>query len=197
MTRPKIIEVKTGTELKKWYWLKAELVGFCKIMKVNYSGSKFEILDRLANTLDNIPEKTNSKLTKKRKQPSENWAKISLTIHTKITENYTNGRNSRTFFKTHCGSKFHFSIPFMAYMQSNIGKTLAYAIDFWQSLQKTKTVKSKIPEGNQYNQYLRDFFEDNPNLSIKEARHFWKLKRNLPLEKHRYEKSDLELRALL
>jgi Domain of unknown function (DUF6434) len=85
----------------------------------------------------------------------------------------------------------------MAWMKSNVGKTLADAIEEWKRLDeqsRQKDFKSEIPKGNQYNQYLRDFFADNSNKTIKEAKHFWKLKRALPLGLHKYERSDLELK---
>lgn len=159
-------------------------------------GSKFEILDRIANTLDKKIEKNPSQAKSNKPESKFVWSKSKLTLETKITDSYTNRPNSRTFFKEHCGKKFHFSIPFMYFMKHNIGKTLNDAVIEWKKLNeltKDKKHKSKIPEGNQYNQYIRDFYEDNPNLSLIEARHFWKLKKELPLGKHIYEKSDLQL----
>jgi SAP domain-containing new25 len=50
--RPNIDDISSGEELKKWYWLKAELAAFCKKTGINYSGSKFDILDRIALSLD-------------------------------------------------------------------------------------------------------------------------------------------------
>ncbi|MBX9781590.1 MAG: SAP domain-containing protein [Chitinophagaceae bacterium] len=47
MTRPNIQDIKTGEELKRWYWLKEELVNFCKQKRLSYFGSKFDILERL------------------------------------------------------------------------------------------------------------------------------------------------------
>ena len=69
-------------------------------------------------------------------------------------------------------------------------------INEWQRLNeqsKDKNFKSEIPTGNQYNKYIRDFFADNPNPTIEQARHFWKLKRSLLLGRHIYEMSDLKL----
>lgn len=71
------------------------------------------------------------------------------------------------------------------------------AIEEWKRLNdisKDKTIKSEIPKGNQYNQYIRDFFVDNPTIKMVDARLCWKLKRNLPLTFHIYEKSDLKLK---
>ena len=35
MERPKFLDIRTGAELKKWYWLKAELVSFAKVKGKN------------------------------------------------------------------------------------------------------------------------------------------------------------------
>ena len=116
---------------------------------------------------------------------------------TVITDSYKNTQNVRRFFQQHCGEKFHFSIPFMGFMKNNCGKTLQDAIDEWHRLdkqRKDKNFKSKIPEGNQYNKYIRDICADNPHITIEQARHFWKLKRSLPLGRHTYERSDLALK---
>jgi hypothetical protein len=197
MTRPEIYDIQTGAELKRWYWLKQELVDYCKQCQLSYIGAKFDILERIAFALDNGDSKS-KKITSSSKPTSKfNWSKSILTPATIITDSYTNGPNTRKFFKEHCGEKFHFSIPFMAYMKNNCGKTLKDAIAEWHRLHKEsnkKNFKSTIPEGNQYNKYIRDFFADNPHLTMKEARHFWKLKRSLPLGRHVYEKSDLTLK---
>jgi hypothetical protein len=197
MTRPDINEIKTGEELKRWYWLKQELVDFCKKSQLSYVGAKFDILDRIAIALDKGV--ANADVIPKSAKPTSKflWSKSPLSLDTVITDSYTNGQNTRNFFKQHCGEKFHFSIPFMDFMKKNCGKTLRDAIDEWHRLnkqKKDKNYKSDIPEGNQYNKYIRDFFADNPNMTIKDARHFWKLKRQLPLGRHIYEKSDLDLK---
>jgi len=193
MERPNILEIRTGNELKKWYWLKAELVNFAKIKRVSSAGSKFEILERLAMALDG----KDHEIERKDKVISKfNWAKEKLTPDKIITDSYKNGENTRKFFVTHCGQKFAFSIALMMWMKENIGKKLSDAIKEWerlQQLQKDKNFKSDIPNGNQYNQYTRDFFADNPEKTIQEARHFWKLKRKLPVGKHLYERTDLQL----
>lgn len=197
MERPKIEKIDSGRELKKWYWLKKELVDFCRLKGINYSGSKFEILERLATSIDSNFKDTVKVDTKHKPSSKFIWSKSTLELNTIITESYTNGPNVRKFFKEHCGEKFHFSIPFMNFMKNNCGKNLQDAVDEWHRLndrKKYKSFKSEIPEGNQYNKYLRDFFADNPDSTVAKARHFWKLKRRLPMGKHFYEKEDLNLK---
>lgn len=192
--RPKLSEIQTSEEFQKWYWLKEELVVFCKLANISYAGSKFEIIARIAGVFEvgvNTAKKTN-KVTSK-----FDWHRADLTLETIITDSYKNSRNVRRFFKKHCSQKFHFNIAFMNWMKNNVGKTLAEATEEWKRLDeqsRQKDFKSEIPKGNQYNQYLRDFFVDNPHKTMTEARHFWKLKRELPVGLHKYERTDLELK---
>ncbi|MFX5550671.1 DUF6434 domain-containing protein, partial [Acinetobacter baumannii] len=80
-------------------WLKEELVNFCKQKKLSYFGSKFDILERLATALDNGFVET-QKITGKIPPTSTfNWARSPLTLDTIITDSYTNGPNTRKFFK--------------------------------------------------------------------------------------------------
>ncbi len=51
--RPDITTIQTGEDFKKWYWLKEELVAYCKLSGLPYVGSKFEIIERIASALDN------------------------------------------------------------------------------------------------------------------------------------------------
>lgn len=197
MIRPDINEIETGAELKRWYWLKEELVDFCKRTQLSYVGAKFDILERIAKALDKGAISTEN--TTKEIKPTSKfvWSKSFLTLDTVITDSYTNGPNTRKFFKQQCGDKFHFSIPFMDFMKNNCGKTLQDAVNEWHRLNeqsKDKNFKSEIPASNQYNKYIRDFFADNPTMTLKQARHFWKLKRSLPLGRHIYEKTDLKLK---
>ena len=197
MERPDIKIIQNGEELKRWYWLKQELVDHCKLTNLSYSGSKFDILDRIANALDNRENIKQKPATSKKITSKVDWHSEELRLYTIITDSYKNSQNVRHFFIQHCGGKFHFSIPLMDFMKNNCGKTLQDAVNEWQRLNeqsKDKNFKSEIPEGNQYNKYIRDFFADNPYMTIEQARHFWKLKRSLPLGRHFYEKEDLKLK---
>ena len=168
--RPDIYDIKSGKELQRWYWLKAELVAHCQALEIPYTGSKLTITERLAHFLDT------GKIAQPKRwraQSSFNWARAELQPDTMITDSYRNGPNVRRFFSEHIGPRFRFNIAFMQWMKTNVGKTLADAVDAWEAIeqeQKTAGFKSKIPASNQYNQYLRDFFAANPKRSMKEAR---------------------------
>ncbi len=188
--RPDIMSIETGSELKRWYWLKAELVAHCQALDIPYTGSKAEICERLATFMD-TGKIVKPKATKRTSK--FNWAKEVLHPGTIITDSYRNGPNVRRFFIEHIGPSFRFTISFMQWMKANTGKTLADAVIAWQDLQEAEKApgfKTKIPAGNQFNQYLRDFFEANPNLSMQEARQCWAQKTQGPAP-HRYQTADL------
>lgn len=196
MNRPAIETIQTGTELKRWYWLKAELLGYAKSAGLKTNGSKFELLERIARMLDKLPVEH---LKSVKPSSDFDWTKEILSPETIITDNYTNGSNSRRFFEEYCGRKFNFSISLMDWMKQNVGKNLADAVTEWKRLEQLKKdgeYISAIPAGNQYNQYIRDFFVNNPDKTMDEARQCWQYKRALPLTKHRYEPADLGILRL-
>lgn len=196
-TRPDISSVGSAADLKRWYWLKDELVQYARECGIKTSGGKFTILDRIGHFLDTgetvWPGDKKAKVTS-----AFDWHSEALSLETVITDSYKNGQNVRHFFKEHAGEGFRFNIEFMAWMKSNTGKTLADAVAEYKAMrarEKADGFQSQIAEHNQFNLYTRDFLEDNPGLGMSEVRKFWALKRQLPSEsgRHVYERSDLEL----
>ena len=199
MNRPDFKQIKSGAEFNQWYWLKTEMVGFCKQMNLPYHGRKFEIRDRIMYALDN-----NGSLQKevKRKSTSStfNWSKAVLTPDTKITDNITFGPNLRGFLKSQIGAKFSCHSDFMDWVKTNSGKTLADAVDIWWALEKRKddpNFKRIIADNNMYAQYTRDFLAANRGMTIADAKKFWLMKKQKPTNDGfvRYETTDLNLNA--
>jgi SAP domain-containing new25 len=79
--------------------LKKELVDYCKRKGLNYSGGKFDILERIAETLDKGLLSPNKKNPSSNPVSKFNWAKYLLSLYTAITDSYTNGPNTRHFFR--------------------------------------------------------------------------------------------------
>jgi hypothetical protein len=57
-----------------------------------------------------------------------NWHSEQLKGSTIITADYKNTQNVRRFFQSHFGADFKMNREFMAWLKTNIGKTLADAI---------------------------------------------------------------------
>ena len=196
--RPDFQDIQSGEEFNSWYWLKEEMVAICKDAGLPASGRKFELRDRIMYALDH-----NGKLlqeVKKKSKSNFNWAKEVLTSDTIITDNVSFGPNFRRFMKNEIGNKFSCHSDFMDWVKSNEGKTLGQAVDKWLELEERKEdprFKREIADNNMYNQYTRDFLSDNPGKSIKDARRFWLLTKELPMKDGfvRYEKTDLSLGA--
>lgn len=199
MSRPIISSIKQGSQLRQWYWRKAELVIYARSLGLKIGGAKFEILERIANYLDSGKKSGHSTQIKSTSPKSHfDWKNNPLTPHTLITDNYKNTENVRNFFKSHLGPQFKFNLALMDWVKNNVGKTLEEALQYYKSYKakkKSPGFKTQIKSHNQFNQYVRDFLNDNPKLSLKDARRTWSLKTQQPSAngRHVYDPSDLKI----
>jgi Domain of unknown function (DUF6434)/SAP domain-containing new25 len=193
MSRPKLEKNITLNSFEDYYWLKDELVAFCRMIGINSTGGKNDISNRIVKFIDTGEIITKSKTRKAKPISNFDWKTERLSINTIITDNYKNTENVRTFFENAIGKHFKFNVTFMKWMKTSSGKTLEDAIDTWKQiaeLKKDKNYKSEIAPQFEYNTYTRDFHADNPGLSSKEAIICWKIKKGNP-GNNKYEKSDL------
>lgn len=192
-TRPEIAAITTGAELKRWYWLKDELIAEAKRRGLKSSDGKFSILDRIAHFLD-AGEISLSSDNKPGPKSKFDWHSEALSPETVITDSYKNSQNVRRFFKAQVGDQFKFTIGFMDWIKLNQGATLADAVAEYHRMTAAGE-KAPIRDHNQFNQYTVDFLKDNPGSGMAEVRRVWALKRALPSEdgRHVYERSDLSL----
>lgn len=194
--RPPFSDIASSLEFNRWYWLKSELTEICKTLGIPSTGTKFELRDWIAYALDHQGA-LQPKATKVKPTSSFNWAKADLSPQTVITANVSFGPNFRRFMRAQLGNQFSCHADFMDWVRSNTGKTLGDAVVAWQQLDKRKKdpgFRRIIRKHNRYNQYIRDFLEDNPGRSLAEARKYWNLKKQLPAENGLviYEPSDLK-----
>ncbi len=191
--RPDLDKTISVEDFRDFYWLKEELIHFCKAEGLSRQGSKVEIANRIEHYL-----KTGKKLASKSTQKttsSFDWKNTPLSLATIITDNYKNTENVRTFFQTQIGASFKFNVKFMNWMKANTGKTLADAIEAWKTITAThKHNKQKeIAPQFEYNTYIRDFLADNPDLKKADAIQCWNVKRSLRGD-NVYQKSDVAYR---
>ncbi len=183
--RPVLDRNLDSKTFRDFYYLKEELVDFCRKNGLPVSGGKLEISDRIAYFLDTgkaMPAKAVKKIT----------AKISdITEDTKIEANFVCSEKHRAFFKEHIGNSFSFNVAFQKWLKNNTGKTYKEAITaYYQILEDKKKGKTKIDKQFEYNTYIRDFFADNKGKSLEEAIKCWKYKKQLQGH-NRYERTDL------
>jgi hypothetical protein len=173
-----------------YYWLKEELIAFCKSYKIPLNGSKETLTKRIYTFL-----KTGTILTEKKPQTKPKPAtNVKLTLTSTIPVGYKNDERQRQFFISIIGPHFKFNVSFMNWMKQNAGKTYQDAVDEWNRIweEKKSGNKTAISPQFEYNQYTRDFFKANPNRSRDEAITCWKYKKSLQGH-NKYEDSDLSI----
>lgn len=183
--RPDLDKLSDSKTFREFYYLKEELVDFCRKNGLPVSGGKIEISDRIGYFLDTGKVMPTS--TVKR-----NAVKIvDITEDTQIEENFVCSERHRAFFKEHIGSTFSFNVAFQKWLKGNAGKTYKEAIAaYYQILKEKKNRKTTIDKQFEYNTYIRDFFADNPGRALEDAIKCWKYKKQLPGH-NRYEQTDL------
>lgn len=186
--RPVLDKNLDSKTFRDFYYLKEELVDFCRKNNLPVSGGKLELTDRIAYFLD-TGEILSSSVAKKKVTVISNIANINE--DTKIETDFVCSEQHRAFFKNQIGSSFSFNVAFQKWLKSNAGKTYKDAISaYYQILEDKKKGKTKIDKQFEYNTYIRDFFADNQGKSLEEAIKCWKYKKQLQGH-NRYEQSDL------
>ena len=184
--RPLLNKQLNGDTFRKWYWLKEELVSFCRENGLPANGSKTELTDRIAYFLDT--GKVLSSNTSKRAAVKVTALSLDSIIEPAIVCSEVH----RAFFKEQVGESFSFNVAFQKWLKANSGKTYREAVAaYYEILEAKKKTKTSIDKQFEYNTYVRDFFEANKGRSLDDAIKCWKYKKNLPGH-NRYEDSDLD-----
>lgn len=183
--RPILNKDLDGKTFRSFYYLKEELVIFCRENNLPVSGGKLELTDRIAYFLDT--GKVSEGSIKRKTKTNINQITESSVIEADIVCSETH----RAFFKEKIGKSFSFNVLFQKWLKANAGKTYGDAIEaYYQILEEKKNGKTTIDKQFEYNTYIRDFFEDNQGKSLEEAIICWKYKKGLQGH-NRYERSDL------
>ena len=120
-----------------FYYLKEELVDFCRENGLPVSGGKWEISDRIACFLD-----TGKVMPAKAVKGSA--ANISNIMEdTKIEANFVCSEKHRAFFRERIGNGFSFNVAFQEWLKNNTGKTYKEAIDAYYQILKDKKRENK------------------------------------------------------
>ena len=183
--RPILNRNLDSNTFRDYYYLKEELMDFCRKNALPVSGGKIEIADRIAYFLDTGKVLPVPKTKKKAAVISD------IEENTKIEPDFICSEKHRAFFKKHIGKGFSFNVAFQNWLKSNSGKTYREAIAAYdQILEDKKKGKTKIDKQFEFNTYIRDFFADNRGKSMEQAIQCWKYKKQLPGH-NRYERADL------
>lgn len=185
MDRPPLDKQLDSKIFRSFYYLKEELVAFCKENGLPTSGGKVEIADRIAHFLDTgcvLPAQT---------VPKRATVTGTLTEDAIIEPNFVCSETHRAFFREQIGKPFTFHVAFQKWLKSNAGKTYREAIiAYHQITEDKKQGKTQIDRQFEYNTYIRDFFADNQGKTLEDGIRCWKYKKQLQGH-NRYERADL------
>lgn len=185
MERPDLDKELDSQTFRSFYYLKEELMAFCRENGLPVSGGKLEISDRIACFLDT------GKVVLAPADRHVTTMPDVISPDSKIESNFRCSERHRKFFKQEIGDSFSFNVGFQKWLKENTGKTYGQAvIAYRQILKEKKKGKAVIDRQFEYNTYIRDFFADNEGKSLKDAIKCWKYKKGLRGH-NRYEKSDL------
>lgn len=154
-------------DFRDFYWLKHELIQFCRTYGLSAVGGKQEVADRIALFLRT--GKKQKPVTKIIKKSSKVQA---LSLQTVVTDSFRCTREVRNFFITHLGPQFKFSVVLQKYIKKNFGITFADIIAEHKRLKQLKKegkLNLEIAEQFEYNRFTRAFFADPANAGKSRA----------------------------
>lgn len=187
MERPLLNKNLDSNTFRDFYYLKQELVRFCRENGLPISGGKEELTERIAFFLETGGILQSAALKKNRK----NVCQDEITVDTEIETDCVCSEKHRVFFKQHIGDGFLFNVAFQKWLKANAGKTYRDAITAYHDIREQKKKgKVAIDKQFEYNTYIRDFFADNTGRTLEEAIRCWKYKKSRQGH-NRYERADL------
>lgn len=185
--RPNLDNCINSKTFKEYYYLKEELIDFCRKNNLQTTGRKIELTERIAHFLETGEKTYKNHTTKRNLSPNE------ITLDTIIEENFVCSEKHRAFYKKQIGNNFSFNVAFQKWLKSNSGKTYQDSINaYYQILEDKKKNKTVIDKQFEYNTYIRDFFTDNKDKNLEQAIKCWKYKKSLKGH-NKYEREDLKI----
>jgi hypothetical protein len=164
--RPKLSPRLPEDGFLKHYWLKRELIDFCRAHGLRSSGTKDQLTRRIADHLAGRPiSPTPQKSRIEDPLPGE------LTLHTKIGRGWRFSAELRAFFVCHCGSRFRFNEAVRSFIAEGNGKTLGQAIEVYRA--SLKSAPKPIGAQFQYNRHMRQYKLDHPGSTRAQAIEAW------------------------
>ena len=175
-------------DLRRYYWLKKELVQFCHQLGVPASGRKLEILRRIEVYLKTgkvlPPERIVLGAPNNSSASQADGRNRKLTLATPVV-NFKSDQRTRDFFTSVIGPQFHFTAHLNQFMRGRHDLTYGDLVKEWlaeRDRRKDKSYKPRIMKSGEYNQFIRDFFADPANLGkrLTDAVSSWERVKRLP-----------------
>ena len=159
---------------RRAYWLKRDLLDFCRREHLATGGGKLDLTERIARYLEigKCEEAPKSAIPQRQGKMAG-----PLLLTTLIPEGCRCSQDVRAFFEQELGSGFHFNQVMREYLWNNPGRTLGDAAQAWRAAREQGTIKREIAPQFEYNRFTRAFYEAHPGASRAEVIEAWKRER--------------------
>ncbi|MEL6771906.1 MAG: DUF6434 domain-containing protein [Bacteroidota bacterium] len=171
MSRPALTEHLAVEDFLDFYWLKAELVGFCQRAGLPTTGSKVEVRERIAAYLR---DGTVLKPTPRRTGPVDPMPET-LTGATLIGRGWTCGKRLRAYFVDEVGVSFRFNRALIDFIKTGAGQPLSEAVAVWRA--SNEDPDRPIEAQLEFNRHTRAYHRAHPDATREEVLRAWKAKR--------------------
>lgn len=175
MARPALDTHISVADFQSFYWLKRELIAFCRKNGLPTGGSKTELTSRICVFLSTgkrpSPERPPQSKAKTAKMPN------TFSRHTVIGSGWRCSQQLRAFFVQEIGPQFHFNETMRNFIKHGEGKALQEAIETWHQAQKQPKTEKEIAPQFEYNRHIREFFKEHPEKTLQDAIADWKIKK--------------------
>lgn len=139
MKRPDLTKYLDPNIFSQFYYLKSELVVFCRNEDMQTTGNKQELTERISHYLF---------CGEKLKQPKKKifYNKVEhITLESKIESPFVCSEVHRKFYKDIIDNSFSFIVPFQKWLKQNTGKTYQDSIaSYYQILIEKKNSPKKL-----------------------------------------------------
>ncbi|MFT3834725.1 MAG: DUF6434 domain-containing protein [Micropruina sp.] len=175
-TRPELQPGLPAAEFIRWYWLKAELQQFARVLGIRAGGGKQQLTDRIEARLAGRP-------FAEPRSSTPNAAQLSgpLTADTAIPAGQRCSQHLRTWFVARLGTGFRFDAPMREFFDEADGtQTLGDAVAHWHATrdQGPRDVAGQF----EYNRFTRAWHAQHPDASRREVIDAWNDYRSRPID---------------
>ena len=127
MERPLLTRRLSAAEFARWYWLKTELVAFCRELRISGAGSKPEINARISASLAGASAPARAQRRVRGQMP------FTFRTETLIGAGWSCNPALGAFFRAQCGKTFRFNAAMRTFIHTQEGQPLSAAIDCYRA----------------------------------------------------------------
>ena len=175
--RPPLTDVRSGAELRRWYWTLAELTALARTRGVPRGGGKLALIERLAAALDDAaaPERPRRAGAARQLGPP-------VTVDTVIPAGQRCSQVLRAFFREQIGKEFVFDEFMRAFIRDGAGRTLGDAVSHWHDTRAEAARERPVAAQFEFNAFLRRWRRAHPQAGRAAALAAWQEHRSRPVE---------------